>query len=503
MAVEIRIPHLGESVTEGIILRWLKRHGDTVRVDEPVLELETDKASLEIPATASGRLEIVESEGSTVRVGTLVARVAEGATAETTSAKPPRGRAGSAAPAAAPPTATPAAAERKAAPPAESDTPAPRAAGRDVPKGARTDAAEVDERGDARPATAGVDVEDEPQGARVSPAVPKLVAAHQLDPSRISPTGKDGQLTEDDVRRQIAESAADRVEAPEEETQAPEEEPETTGGTEQAAEPPEAQEVTPGAPPEHPPARPAAQQPGPSSTPDQAAHEVERKPMSRLRRRIAERLVEAQRTAAILTTFNEIDLARLLAARQRHRERFRERHGVDLGLVSLFGRACILALADVPILNARIDGDDVVYHRHVHLGIAVSTPRGLVVPVVRHAERLSLAELEGAIDERARLAREAKLTPDHLAGGTFTISNGGVFGSLLSTPILNPPQSGILGMHKIEDRPVAVDRQVVIRPMMYVALSYDHRLVDGEQAVTFLVRVKERLEDPVRMLLEV
>jgi 2-oxoglutarate dehydrogenase E2 component (dihydrolipoamide succinyltransferase) len=230
---------------------------------------------------------------------------------------------------------------------------------------------------------------------------------------------------------------------------------------------------------------------------------VERKPMSRLRRRIAERLVEAQRTAAILTTFNEIDLSRLLAARERLRGRFRERHGVDLGLVSLFGRACLLALAEVPILNARIDGDEVVYHRHVHLGIAVSTPRGLVVPVVRDADRLRFAELQRAVEDLARLAREAKLMPDQLAGGTFTITNGGVFGSLLSTPILNPPQSGILGMHKIEERPVAVDGQVVIRPMMYVALSYDHRLVDGEQAVTFLVRVKARLEDPVRMLFEV
>jgi 2-oxoglutarate dehydrogenase E2 component (dihydrolipoamide succinyltransferase) len=231
--------------------------------------------------------------------------------------------------------------------------------------------------------------------------------------------------------------------------------------------------------------------------------DVEREPMSRLRRRIAERLVEAQRTAAILTTFNEIDCSRLLDARRRHRERFRKRHGADLGLMSFFARASVLALADVPIVNARIDGDDVVRHRHVHLGIAVSTPRGLVVPVVRAAHRLGFAALERAIEELASLARDAKLAPDQLAGGTFTITNGGVFGSLLSTPILNPPQSGILGMHKIEERPIAVDGQVVIRPMMYVALSYDHRLVDGEQAVTFLVRVKERLEDPVRMLLDV
>jgi 2-oxoglutarate dehydrogenase E2 component (dihydrolipoamide succinyltransferase) len=229
----------------------------------------------------------------------------------------------------------------------------------------------------------------------------------------------------------------------------------------------------------------------------------ERVPMSQLRRVIAARLLEAQRTAAILTTFNEVDLGALLDLRARHRERFRARHGVDLGLVSLFGRAVVHALRAVPILNARIDGDDIVHHRRLHLGIAVSTPRGLVVPVVREADTLSVAELERAIGTLAERAREGRLAPEDLRGGTFTITNGGVFGSLLSTPILNPPQSGILGMHKIEQRPVAVDGQVVIRPMMYVALSYDHRLVDGEQAVTFLVRVKEALEDPARMVLEV
>jgi 2-oxoglutarate dehydrogenase E2 component (dihydrolipoamide succinyltransferase) len=230
---------------------------------------------------------------------------------------------------------------------------------------------------------------------------------------------------------------------------------------------------------------------------------VERVPMSRLRRRIAERLVEAQRTAAILTTFNEVDCSALMDVRRRHRERFKSTHGVDLGFMSLFARAVVLALADVPVVNARIDGDDIVYNHHVHLGIAVSTERGLVVPVIRHADAMRLAELERAVSELATRARAARLVPDDLAGGTFSITNGGVFGSLLSTPILNPPQSGILGMHKIQERPVAVDDQVVVRPMMYVALSYDHRLVDGQQAVTFLVRVKERIEDPLRMLLEV
>ncbi len=225
--------------------------------------------------------------------------------------------------------------------------------------------------------------------------------------------------------------------------------------------------------------------------------------MSEIRRTIAARLVEAQRQAAILTTFNEVDLGELLAVRARYRERFKAVHGVDLGLVSLFAHAAVLALHEFPIVNARIDGTDIVYHRRVHLGIAVATPRGLVVPVVRSADTLTIADLERAIADLATRARGGKITPDELAGGTFTITNGGVFGSLLSTPLLNPPQSGILGMHKIQERPVAVGGQAVIRPMMYVALSYDHRLVDGEQAVRFLVRVKEQLEDPSRMLLDV
>jgi 2-oxoglutarate dehydrogenase E2 component (dihydrolipoamide succinyltransferase) len=292
----------------------------------------------------------------------------------------------------------------------------------------------------------------------LSPAVRKLVAEHAVDPAQVSGTGKGGRLTKGDVLRHL-------------ETPAP-------------------------APPAPAPPAPAAPRTPEPDVP-------ERVPMSHLRRRIAERLVEAQRTTATLTTFNEVDLSSLLDARRRHREAFRSRHGVDLGLMSLFGLATIKALRDVPILNARIDGADILYHRQVHLGIAVSTERGLVVPVVRHADALSLAELERQIAELARRAREGKITPDELSGGTFTITNGGVFGSLLSTPILNPPQSGILGMHKIQDRPVAVDGQAVIRPMMYVALSYDHRLVDGAQAVTFLVRLKERLEDPLRMLFEV
>ena len=298
----------------------------------------------------------------------------------------------------------------------------------------------------------------------------RLVTEKSLDPAAIGGTGKDGRLTKEDVLRHVTERA-------------------------------------PAAAPATGIAPPAASAPGPAererAVGGPPVERVERVPMSRLRRRIAERLVEAQRTAAILTTFNEVDCSALMDVRRRHRERFKSTHGVDLGFMSLFARAVVLALADVPVVNARIDGDDIVYHRHVHLGIAVSTERGLVVPVIRHADAMRLAELERAVNELATRARDARLVPDDLAGGTFSITNGGVFGSLLSTPILNPPQSGILGMHKIQERPVAVDGQVVVRPMMYVALSYDHRLVDGQQAVTFLVRVKERLEDPVRMLLEV
>jgi 2-oxoglutarate dehydrogenase E2 component (dihydrolipoamide succinyltransferase) len=430
VTVELRIPQLGESVTEGTIARWLKQDGDTVAAEEPVLELETDKATMEIPAGVSGRLSIVEPQGAVVQVGTVVARITEGAPA----ARPARAAPAPTA-AAAPTSRTPAA---PAAPSPPAATPRPSAAG---------------------PAA----------DAPLSPAVRKLVTEHALDPAQLSATGKGGRLTKGDVLRHLEQPASPP-------TPRPPEPPITDDGG---------------------PRAPAA----PSRAPEDAA--PERVPMSGLRRRIAERLVEAQRTAAILTTFNEVDLSALLATRRRHREAFRSRHGVDLGLTSLFGRACVEALRDVPVVNAQIEGADIVYHRRVHLGIAVSTDRGLVVPVVRGADALSLADLERRIEELARRARDGKITPDELSGGTFTITNGGIFGSLLSTPILNPPQSAILGMHKIEDRPVAVDGQVVIRPMMYVALSYDHRLVDGAQAVTFLVRVKECLEDPVRMLLEV
>ena len=396
MAAEIRIPPLGESINEATLVRWLKEDGAHVEADEVVLELETEKAAMEVQAETSGRLRIVVRAGSQVTPGTVVGRITE-----------------------------------EAAP-------------------ARKDAAPETKQAPA----------DKP---RVAEPVGAARAAAPKEPPRAE--------------------AAPRAEP------APHAEPAPPAEPARRPEPPR-------------PAAPAAHD-GDGRRPAASDEDAEREPMSQLRRTIAARLVEAQRTAAILTTFNEIDLGELQTLRARHRERFKARHGVDLGLMSLFARAVIHALREVAILNARIDGTDVVKPRHVHLGIAVSTPRGLVVPVVRGADGLSLAALEQAIGDVARRAREGKLAPGDLAGGTFTITNGGVFGSLLSTPILNPPQSGILGMHKIEERPVARQGQVVIRPMMYVALSYDHRLVDGAQAVTFLVRVKEALEDPARMVLAV
>ena len=425
MAVDVRIPPLGESITEATLVRWLKTDGAHVQADEVVLELETEKAAMEVQAETAGRLSIVVPAGSRVQPGAVVGRITEQAPVE---------RAAPAERAAPVESAAAAKATREATPP---PVPAP----------------------------------SEPPGTEASPRIEAAPRA-KASPRSEAPLSEPPR------------SEPSRAEAP---------------------------------PPAEAPARrdtpPRIEPPTPTPTPTPydrdgrgvAASEtdVDREPMSQLRRTIAARLVEAQRTAAILTTFNEVDLGELMALRARHRERFRVRHGVDLGLMSLFARAVIHGLREVPILNARIDGTDIVKPRRVHLGIAVSTPRGLVVPVVRDADGQTLAALEKAIGDVARRAREGKLAPGDLAGGTFTITNGGVFGSLLSTPILNPPQSGILGMHKIEDRPVAREGQVVIRPMMYVAVSYDHRLVDGEQAVTFLVRVKEALEDPARMVLEV
>ncbi len=389
--MDITIPPLAESITEGDIGAWLVTNGDRVVKDQAVLELETDKATVEIAAEASGTVEILVAAGETVQVGDVVGRIAEGEGATEAAPEP---------------------------------------------------------------------VEPEPEPVEPEP-----------------------------------EPEPEPVQAP-----APEPSP--------AAEPSSPPEPAPVPKAEPPPAAPKPEPPPAAPKPAAVAGQLDapgtrREKMTRLRQRIAERMVEAQRTAAILTTFNEIDMTGVLELRKEHHEDFEARHGVKLGFMSLFGRASILALRDFPELNAYIEGTDVVYHDYVNLGIAVGTPRGLVVPVLRNADRMSFAEMELAIKELATRARDGELSIEELQGGTFTISNGGIYGSLMSTPILNPPQSGILGMHKIERRPVVLDDgPIVARPMMYVALSYDHRIVDGEQAVTFLVRIKERLEDPTRLLLD-
>ena len=430
MAFEVRVPSLGESVTEAVIGRWIKQDGEVVGVDEPILELESDKANMDLAAEHAGRLKVLKKAGDTVAVGDLVATIeaAEGASASAPAAAP-------AASAPAPAAAAPAAAQAAAAP-------APAASVKQTP------AAE----------------------AFLSPAVRRVVTEEGLDVAGVEGTGPHGRLTKGDVL-DLAQHKAAKA--------APAAAPAATAA-----------------------ATAAAPAPRPAPLGDGGALE-ERVPMSRLRQVIARRLVEAQHTAAILTTFNEVDMTAILDLRARYKESFQKKHGVSLGFMSFFVAACCAAAREVPAVNAEIQGTDMLYRHYVHMGVAVGTERGLVVPVVRNADRMSFAEIEKEIGRLAELARTNKLSVDDLSGATFTISNGGVYGSLLSTPILNPPQSGILGMHKIEKRPVVVNDQIVIRPMMYLALSYDHRIVDGQGAVTFLVRVKEALEDPTRVLLGV
>ena len=426
MSVEITVPALGESVTEAEVAKWFKQVGDAVEADEPLVELETDKVTLEVNAPAAGVLaEIVAGEGAEVEVGAVLGRIDETGAAVAVAAA----------------TKAPAA----AAPEPEPD-PEP---------------------------------EPEPEPAPLSPAVRKLVAEHDLDPAAIEGTGKDGRLLKADVEAYLAAQAA-----------APEPEPAPVPEPKPAPDKPVA---TP---------RPAAPKPAPA--PPRADDEREvRVRMSRLRRRIAERLKEAQNSAAMLTTFNDVDMTAILDLRKRYRDSFEKRHGVRLGFMSFFVKACIEALKEIPAVNAEIDGDDIVYKNYYDIGVAVGTEQGLVVPILRDADGLSFAGIERTIAELGVKARDGNLSMAELTGGTFTVSNGGVYGSMLSTPILNPPQSGILGMHRIEQRPVARDGEVVIRPMMYLALSYDHRIVDGREAVTFLVKVKEGLEDPERLLIGV
>ncbi|MDQ0466213.1 2-oxoglutarate dehydrogenase E2 component (dihydrolipoamide succinyltransferase) [Caulobacter ginsengisoli] len=412
---DIMTPALGESVTEATIARWTKKPGDAVKKDEILVELETDKVSLEVASPADGVLEsIAANDGDTVVPGALLGRVSEGATA---AAKP---AAKAAEPAKEPEPA-------KAAEPAKAPEPAP------APKAAEPAAAS------AQP---------------LAPSVQRIVSETGLDPATVPGSGKDGRITKGDALAALDARAA--------------------------------------APP--PAAAPAA---------PRATHErEERVRMTRLRQTIARRLKEAQTNAAMLTTFNEVDMTAIMAIRAQYKDVFEKTHGVKLGFMSFFVRACVAALKQVPDVNAEIDGQDLIYKNHYDIGVAVGTEKGLVVPVVRDADAMSLAGIEKAIGALGKKARDGHLAIEDMQGGTFTISNGGVYGSLMSTPILNAPQSGILGMHKIQDRPMVVNGQIVIRPMMYLALSYDHRVVDGQGAVTFLVHVKEALEDPQRLLLD-
>ena len=420
MAIEITVPTLGESVADATVARWIKTTGDAVAADEPVVELETDKVTLEVPAPAAGTLgEILAAEGATVEVGASLAMLNEGAAPAASAPEAPAKSALAKSVPASPAPASPALA-----------TPAP------VP---------------AAPAAASAAA-----GMPLSPAVRRLVEENNLNPAAIRGTGVDGRLTKADVLAHMKGA----------------------------------------------PAAPAQQMPRQQPRPEDAARE-ERVPMSKLRQVIASRLKAAQNTAAMLTTFNEVDMTALMALRSTYRQEFEAAYGTRLGFMGMFVLASIKALQEFPAVNAEIDGTDIIYKNYYNIGVAVGTPQGLVVPVVRDAGGLGLAEIETRIADFGDRARNGKITPDDMAGGSFTISNGGVYGSLMSTPILNPPQSGILGMHKIEKRPVVVDDAIVIRPMMYLALSYDHRIIDGREAVSFLARIKELVEDPRRIVLGV
>lgn len=416
---EIRVPTLGESVTEATIGRWFKKAGDAVAVDEPLVELETDKVTIEVPAPAAGTLgEIVAKDGETVAVGALLGQISDGATA---AAKP----------------AAAAAAPAKTAPaPAAAAAPAPAPA----------------------PATPKTPPADTP----LAPSVRKLSAESGVDASTVPGSGKDGRVTKGDMLAAIEKAAS----AP--------------------------------TPVNQPAAAVQVRAPSPA---DDAARE-ERVKMTRLRQTIARRLKDVQNTAAMLTTFNEVDMSHLMALRSQYKDLFEKKHGTKLGFMGFFTRACVQALKDVPAVNAEIDGTDLIYKNYYHIGVAVGTDKGLVVPVVRDCDHKSLAEIEKTIAEYGKRARDGQLKIEDMQGGTFTISNGGVYGSLMSTPILNAPQSAILGMHKIQERPVVIGGKVEVRPMMYLAVSYDHRVIDGKEAVTFLVRIKESLEDPARLVLD-
>jgi len=417
MAIEVKVPTLGESVTEATIGEWLKKPGDPVKLDEPIASLETDKVAVEVPAPQAGVMGEYKVEvGQTVEVGAVIATIEDSSAAgETTQVK-----------------------ERDEAQPADQKAPAASSA----------------------PAAS---ADDEDHTTTLSPAVRRAVLEHGVDPTQIKGTGKDGRLTKEDVL--AAAQAKKAAPAP---------------AVSQAAPSP-------------------APAPAPAATGERREERVK---MTRLRQTIARRLKSAQEDAALLTTFNDCDMTAVIEAREAYKDLFAKKHGIKLGFMSFFAKASCLALKDVPSVNAYIEGDEIVYHDYVDISVAVSAPNGLVVPVVRNADALSFAGIEQAIADYGQKAKDGTLTMADMQGGTFTISNGGVFGSLMSTPIINPPQSAVLGLHRIEDRPVARNGEVVIRPMMYLALSYDHRIIDGREAVTALKIIKEAIEDPMRLLID-
>ena len=427
MTTDIQVPSLGESVTEATIARWYKKIGDPVTVDEPLLELETDKVTLEVPAPATGQLtDIKVNDGDTVEVGAILGSIVEGqALVETKPEILPDPE------------------------PIEINEEIQEQADTIVPEPVKQVAQEIK----TAPTEASNDL---------SPAVRKIVAENNINPDQIMPSGKNGRITKEDALNFLANKS-------------------------EAFETFETQETT------------TVTQPKTKSN----NQLTERVSMSRLRKTIAKRLKDAQNTAAILTTFNEVDMSELITVRTEYKEFFEKKHGVKLGFMSFFVKACITALKEIPEVNAEIENDDVIYKNYYNIGVAVGTDQGLVVPVVKNADELTVADIEKEISSLGKKARDGKLSISDMQDGTFTISNGGVYGSLMSTPIINPPQSGVLGMHKIQERPIAINGEIKIRPMMYLALSYDHRLIDGKAAVTFLVRVKESLEDPRRILLSV
>ena len=408
MSIEVKVPTLGESVSEATVGQWLKKPGEAVALDEPIVSLETDKVAVEVPAPAAGVLgALVANEGDTVNVGALLALIEDSVAAAGAQAPAPR-------------------TEAPVPPASASEAPAP------APSG---------------------------DAAALSPAVRRAILEYGIDPSTVKGTGKDGRLTKEDVMAAAA-----------------------------------AKQASPAPAISAPAAAPAAAVSG--------GRNEERVKMTRLRQTIAKRLKSAQETAALLTTFNDVDMTAVMEARAKYKDLFEKKHGVKLGLMSFFAKASVLALKDIPAVNAQMQGDEIVYFDYVDISVAVSAPNGLVVPVVRDVDKMSFADIEKAIANYGKAARDGTLTMADMAGGTFTISNGGVFGGLMSTPIINPPQSAVLGLHRIEDRPVVRNGEIVVRPMMYIALSYDHRIIDGREAVTALKTIKEAIEDPTRLLID-